>query len=72
VAGASILSLPDIAADGMGIGVAPLVAGFASAAIVGVLAIQVFIVMLKNRSFPLFAGYLAFLGVGFLLWLQNS
>lgn len=72
VSGASILSIPDLTEGGLGVGMAPLLAGFASAAIVGVLAIKVFIVMLKNRSFPLFAGYLALLGIGFIFWLQNA
>lgn len=72
VSGASILSIPDLAEGGMGIGAGPLVAGFLSAAIVGVLAIRIFIVMLKNRSFPLFAAYLGVLGVAFLLWLRTG
>ncbi len=72
VTGASILSIPDLTEGGLGVGTAPLIAGFASAALVGILAIQLFIVMLKNRSFPLFAGYLGLLGVVFLLWLQQG
>ncbi len=70
VSGAAILMVPDLMDGGMGVGTAPLVAGFVSAAVVGVLAIRLFVAMLRNRSFPLFSAYLAVLGVSFLMWLQ--
>lgn len=69
IGGAAILQLPklDVAAEGIGIG--PLAVGFVAAAVTGVVAIRLFVRMLKDRSFPLFAWYCWGVGLLFLAWL---
>ena len=72
VGGAALLAVPDLMAEGSGVPTGALIAGFISAAVTGVLAIRIFVAMLRNRSFPWFAAYLVVLGVGFGLWLGAS
>lgn len=69
IAGAAILQLPELAARSDEIGLSPLVLGFLAAAAVGVLAITIFVRMLRNRSFPAFAWYCWGVGTLFLTWL---
>ncbi len=72
VAGALILATPDLVRGDGGVGTAPLLAGSVAAALTGVLAIRVFVAMLRNRSFHWFAVYVWVLGAGFLFYLGNS
>jgi undecaprenyl-diphosphatase len=69
IAGAAVLRLPDLAEGGTTLTGPPLVIGFAAAALVGVLAIRVFVRMLRDRSFPAFAWYCWGVGLLFLGWL---
>jgi len=69
VGGAALLSVPDLLAEGSGVSTSALLAGFISAAVTGVLAIRIFVAMLRNRLFPWFAAYLVVLGVAFNFWL---
>jgi undecaprenyl-diphosphatase len=69
IAGAAVLQLPELA-DGRGqLTPTALALGFGAAAIVGVLAIRVFVRMLRDRSFPAFAWYCWGAGLLFLAWL---
>lgn len=68
IAGAAILQSPELAGAAEGIGVFPLALGFVVAAITGVLAIRLFVGMLRNRSFPAFALYCWGAGLLFLTW----
>ncbi len=72
IAGAAVLSLPELAEGAQGIGVAPLVVAAVAAAGVGVLAIRTFVVMLRNRSFPAFGVYCWVAGTLFLAWLGTG
>ncbi|MEX2531461.1 MAG: undecaprenyl-diphosphate phosphatase [Gemmatimonadota bacterium] len=69
IAGAAILQLPELTDGTLAIAPLPLGLAFVSAAVTGVLAIRLFVTMLRNRSFPAFAGYCWFAGLGFLTWL---
>jgi undecaprenyl-diphosphatase len=68
IAGAAILQAPELAGAAEGIGVVPLALGFVVAAATGVLAIRLFVGMLRNRSFPAFALYCWAAGLLFLTW----
>lgn len=57
----------DLVAEG--IGTLPLALGFVAAAVTGILAIRLFVRMLEDRSFPMFAWYCWGVGLLFLGWL---
>ncbi len=71
IAGAAVLQIPNLGAVGA-LDVAPLLVGSGVAALTGVLAIQMFVVMLDKRFFHLFAPYCWLVGGGFLsyLWIR--
>lgn len=66
ILGASLLQLGELQ-DAAAIGAGPLVAGFASALGAGVLAIRLFVRMLRNRTFHNFAWYCWGAGIAYLL-----
>jgi undecaprenyl-diphosphatase len=57
IAGAAVLMIPDIGATQEAIGVAPLVVGGLAAGISGILAITVFVALLRRQNFHVFAYY---------------
>lgn len=57
ILGAAVLSLPDLAAEGGGVGPIPLALGFIAAAVSGVLAIRWFVALLAKQNFHVFAYY---------------
>ena len=69
VLGALVLAVPDLAAGEGGVGTGPLLIGSAAAAVTGVVAIRLFVAMLRQRSFHWFAVYLWVLGASFLSYL---
>lgn len=69
IGGAAVLEVPKLTGMGGSVGVVPLAAAFATAAVTGVLAIRLFVHMLANRSFPAFAWYCWGVGLLFLAWL---
>lgn len=74
IAGAAVLEIPDllgggVAGAGGGVGVGALAWGFVVAAAVGILAIRVFVTMLRRRSFHRFGPYCWIVGLGFLVYL---
>jgi undecaprenyl-diphosphatase len=69
IAGAAVLQVPQLDLMAEGIGILPLILGFVAAAVTGILAIRLFVRMLKDRSFPMFAWYCWAVGLLFLGWL---
>jgi undecaprenyl-diphosphatase len=69
IAGAAVLQVPKLDLMAEGLGTLPLTLGFVAAAVTGVLAIRLFVRMLEDRSFPLFAWYCWAVGLLFLGWL---
>jgi undecaprenyl-diphosphatase len=69
IAGAAVLQVPKLDLVAEGIGVLPLTLGFVAAAVTGVLAIRLFVRMLRDRSFPMFAWYCWGVALLFLGWL---
>ena len=68
ILGAGVLELGDALSGGSQMALGPAAAAFVTAAISGILAIRVFVRMLRNRTFPAFAPYVAVVGVGFLIY----
>lgn len=69
ILGAIMLQIPDLANGAGGVGAGAYLVGSVSAAVIGVLAIQTFVSMLKKRSFHRFAPYCWAVGAAFLLYL---
>jgi undecaprenyl-diphosphatase len=70
ILGAAVLKLPDVGAEGMALGAVPLLAGSVAAAISGVLAITLFVALLKRQNFHSFAYYCWAVGALFLLYVR--
>jgi undecaprenyl-diphosphatase len=70
ILGAAILHLPELGESAGEIRVGALAGGFVAAALVGILAIRLFVRMLRDRSFPLFAWYCWGVGGMLLVWLS--
>jgi undecaprenyl-diphosphatase len=71
IAGAAVLKLPDISDGGTALSGGALAVGFLAAGVVGILSIRVFVRMLRDRSFPVFAWYCWGVGLIFLGWLLS-
>lgn len=69
IGGAAVLQVPDVLAGPPEVGATAVVVGGVAAAITGVLAIRIFVRMLRDRSFHHFAVYLWVVGIAFLSWL---
>lgn len=69
IGGAALLQVPALGHAAAGDGVAVLATAFVAAAVTGVLAIRLFVRMLRDRSFPHFAWYCWAVGLLFLGWL---
>ncbi len=72
IAGAAVLHAPELTGGTAGVAPLPLGLAFVTAAITGILAIRIFVGMLRNRSFPAFSVYCWFAGLGFLAWLAMA
>lgn len=68
ILGAGVLELGGAVSAGPGVAAGPAAAAFIVAAVSGVLAIRLFVRMLRKRTFPSFAPYVAVVGSGFLLY----
>ena len=66
IAGAAVLQAGSIEAQALGLGAWPLVAGFAAACLSGVVAIRIFVWMLRSGTFHRFAYYCWAVGLGYL------
>lgn len=67
ILGAAILKVPDIGQQGATIGALPLLAGGIAAGISGILAIRLFVALLRRQNFHVFAYYCWAVGALFLL-----
>jgi undecaprenyl-diphosphatase len=70
IIGAAILKIPDIGADGAGVGAVPMIIGALTAGISGILAISLFVALLKRQNFYSFAYYCWAAGGLFLLYMR--
>jgi len=70
IAGAAVLSAPELAAGVVGISGTALALGTVAAGLTGIAAIHTFVALLRRQDFHRFALYLWPLGVAFLLYLQ--
>jgi undecaprenyl-diphosphatase len=70
ILGAAVLMLPKIGEEGTGVGVAPLLIGGVAAGIAGVLAIRLFVAMLRRQNFHTFAYYCWAVAAVFLWWMR--
>ena len=68
ILGAGVLEMWGAASGGPQVVFGPAAAAFLTAAISGILAIRLFVRMLRNRTFPAFAPYVAVVGAGFLVY----
>jgi undecaprenyl-diphosphatase len=57
IAGAAVLMAPDIGERGAEIGMGPLLAGSVAAALSGILAITLFVALLRRQNFHVFSYY---------------
>lgn len=71
IAGAAVLSLPDLADGGGSVPLAALVVGFVAAAAAGILAIRFFVALLRHQNFYNFAWYCWMAGGLFLLYVRS-
>jgi len=67
IAGAAVLQLGDFGAAAAQVGAPAMAIGFGAALVAGVLAIRIFLRMLRSRSFHYFGYYCWILGGGYLL-----
>ncbi|MEX1184506.1 MAG: undecaprenyl-diphosphate phosphatase [Gemmatimonadota bacterium] len=68
ILGAAVLSIPDIGADGASIGAMPILLGGLAAGISGIVAISLFVALLKRQNFYTFAYYCWAVGALYLLY----
>jgi undecaprenyl-diphosphatase len=68
IAGAALLETPGMTEAASEIGAGPLLVASVVAGVTGILAIRLFVAMLRNRSFPFFAWYCWGVGLLFLAW----
>jgi undecaprenyl-diphosphatase len=69
IAGAAVLQVPDLLEGPPAVGTGALVAGGLAAAVTGILAIRIFVALLRRRTFHHFALYVWILAVAYLTWL---
>lgn len=70
IAGAAVLQVADAGQAMEGIGAATLAAGFIAALVSGVAAIKSLVWLVRRGGFHLFAGYVALVGIVFLVYLS--
>jgi undecaprenyl-diphosphatase len=71
IAGAAVLMLPDAARSGAEVGVVPLLAGAVAAGLSGILAISLFVALLRRQNFHTFAYYCWAVAALFLFYMQR-
>jgi undecaprenyl-diphosphatase len=70
ILGAAVLKLRDMGTEGMTVGVTPLLAGSVAAGVSGILAISLFVALLKRQNFYMFAYYCWAAGALFVLFMR--
>ena len=68
ILGAAVLKIPDIGTEGAGVGAVPMLIGAVAAGVSGILAISLFVALLKRQNFYTFAYYCWAVGALFLLY----
>lgn len=68
ILGAGVLEMWGAASVGPEMAIGPAAAAFVTSAISGIVAIRLFVRMLRNRTFPAFAPYVALVGAAFLIY----
>ncbi|HEX6307451.1 MAG TPA: undecaprenyl-diphosphate phosphatase [Longimicrobiales bacterium] len=72
ILGAAVLKIPDIGSEGAALGTVPLLLGAIAAGVSGVLAITLFVALLRRQNFHAFAYYCWAAGALFLLYIRGS
>jgi undecaprenyl-diphosphatase len=70
ILGAAVLKIPDVATEGTGVGALPLLIGGVAAGVAGILAISLFVALLRRQNFYTFAYYCWAVGALFLLYMR--
>jgi undecaprenyl-diphosphatase len=70
ILGAAVLKIPDVATEGTGVGALPLLIGGVAAGVAGILAISLFVALLRRQNFYAFAYYCWAVGALFLLYMR--
>lgn len=70
IAGAAVLSIPDVAEQGATIGLAPMLVGGIAAALSGILAITLFVALLRRQNFYAFSYYCWAIAALFLVYIR--
>jgi undecaprenyl-diphosphatase len=70
IAGAGVLMVRDMGTQGVPVGAAPLLAGAIAAGLSGILAIRLFVALLRRQNFHVFAYYCWVAGGLFLLYMR--
>jgi undecaprenyl-diphosphatase len=70
IAGAAVLMMPEIGEAGERIGMLPLLLGGVAAAISGIIAIKLFVALLRRQNFHVFAYYCWVAGAAFLIYMR--
>ena len=72
IAGAGLLQIPDFGQGMQGLTTGNVIVGTTSAALAGIVAIRLFVRLLKNHAFPAFSWYCWSAGLLFLVWSSLS
>lgn len=70
ITGAAVLSIPDLAEQGAAIGMGPMLVGAVAAGLSGILAIRLFVALLRRQNFYAFSYYCWAVGALFLLYVR--
>jgi undecaprenyl-diphosphatase len=70
ITGAAVLSIPDLAEHGAAIGMGPMLVGAVAAGLSGILAIRLFVALLRRQNFYAFSYYCWAVGALFLLYVR--
>lgn len=71
ITGAAVRSIPEMAEHGLSVAPLPMVIGFVSAAVSGVVAIRFFVALLRKQNFYAFSWYCWAAGLLFLLYMRG-
>jgi undecaprenyl-diphosphatase len=70
ILGAAVLMMRDLGSETVQVGIAPLLVGGIAAALSGILAISLFVALLKRQNFHTFAYYCWAVGALFLVYMR--
>jgi undecaprenyl-diphosphatase len=70
IAGAAVLSIPDVGEQGAAIGAVPMLTGAIAAGVSGILAIRLFVTLLRRQNFHAFSYYCWVVAALFLVYMR--